>query len=133
LEERKWIALLSFIAVSIVVIGCYASKARFSLEGIGLSSPFFWIIVTSLALADSMNPCMISVMALMIATLASLGLERRSILIRATVFTISIFVTYIMLGVLLFLGYSYVYGISRATGGFNILKNFLVVILIAGG
>ncbi len=133
MEERKWIVLLSFIAVSIIVIGYYVSKAGFSLEGISLSSPLFWIIVTGLALADSINPCMISVMALMVATLASLGLEKRSILIRAIVFTISIFVTYLMLGILLFLGYSYVYGISKAAGAFNILKNFLVAILIAGG
>ncbi len=133
MEAKKWAVILSFIAVSVLAIGYFASGANLDLKSMSMSSPLFWITLTLLAIADSVNPCMISVMVLMVASLAALGLERKDLIIRAAIFTLTVFVTYLLLGILLFYGYSYIYALSVAVGGFNILKALLVAVLIIGG
>lgn len=132
MEARKWALILSFIAVSLVLVGLLVPQPA-SLEGLSVSSPLFWLSISLLALADSVNPCMISAMILMVATLVALGLERRSVVVRAALFTLTVFTTYLLLGVLLFYGYSYIYALSVAIGGFNVLKALLVLALLVGG
>jgi len=133
LEAKKWILILSFIAVSVLAVASFAPEAAPNIEKMSMESPIFWITLTVLAVADSINPCMISVMVLMVATLAALGLERKDQVVRAAVFTVAVFTTYLILGILLFYGYSYLYALSVATGGLNLLKTFLAGILIIGG
>lgn len=132
MEAKWWVLILSFIAVSIVLFGILRPQ-QMQVQGLSMDSPLFWLTVSSLALADSINPCMISVMVIMVATLLALGLEHRAVVLRSVVFTFTVFLTYLLLGILLFYGYSYIYALSVAVGGFNVLKGLLVLALLAGG
>ena len=101
-----------------------------------LGTPFtipFWLTVSVLALLDSINPCMISVMIMMVATLAALGVDRRSTVLRAVLFTFVVFLTYLGLGVLIYFGYSYLEALAIAYGGFSLLKWGLVAVLLFAG
>ncbi len=104
-----------------------------SIHGYLPTSPAFWIILTALALADSVNPCMISLMIIMLANLAALGLERKDLTKRAVLFTVTCFLTYLFLGILIFLGYSYLYALSIAMSGFKILKGLIIALLVVSG
>lgn len=128
----KWALILIFTAVSLALASMLAPRPA-GFEKLSVASPLFWLSVSLLALADSVNPCMISVMVLMVATLMALGLDRRGVVVRAALFTFAVFLTYLLLGVLLFYGYSYLYALSIAIGGFNALKALLVIALAAGG
>ena len=129
----KWVAALIFTAVSLLAVAYLVGEAPPDVRGMDLSSPLFWATLTALAVADSVNPCMISVMILMVATLAALGLDKRDLVVRAAIFTLTIFVTYLLLGILIFYGYSYIYALSVAVGGFKVLKAALVAVLVIGG
>lgn len=130
---RVLIPILGFIAVSVLAVAYIVAGASPDIGGMRVDSPAFWVTLTGLAVADSINPCMISVMVLMVATLAALGLERGDQVLRAIVFTVAVFITYLLLGILLFFGYSYLYALSIATGGLNVLKAALAGALVAGG
>ena len=99
----------------------------------GMTPEMFWVTITLLSIADSVNPCMISLMAIMVANLAALGMDKKGLFIRAVVFTITVFITYYTLGVAIYFGYSYLYTLSIALNGFNVLKAILVLALISSG
>ncbi len=90
-------------------------------------------VVSALALADSINPCMISVMVMMIAGMVALGLERKGVVTRAAVFTLTCYVTYFVLGVAIYLAYSYLRFMAIALNGFNVMKALLVIALLIAG
>jgi len=133
LEAKKWAVILGFTAVSVLAVAYLVSGSAPEIESMDLGSPAFWITLTVLAVADSVNPCMISVMVLMVATLAAMGLGRKEQVVRAAVFTVAVFVTYLILGILIYYGYTYLYALSVAAGGLNILKTALAGILVIGG
>lgn len=93
----------------------------------------FIFVLTFLSLADSINPCIISLLVIMIATLASMKIERKEIIIRATIFTLTIFFTYFILGLLMYFGLSLIYLAAIASNLFNFIKIFLVLLLIIAG
>lgn len=93
----------------------------------------FIFIITFLSLADSINPCIISLLTIMIATLASMKLERREIIIRAVVFTFVVFTTYFFLGLLMYFGFSFIYAASIAANIFEYVKIIIAAVLIFSG
>ncbi len=125
-----WIGIISIVIFLVLLSFPHIS----SLEGLETSSPFlFWLTVSGLALADSVNPCMISLMIIMLANLVALGLERKGLILKSSLFTIVVYITYLMLGLLIFLGYSYLYAFSISVHGFNILKILLISVLVIAG
>ncbi len=130
--ERKWALLLSFIAVSLLA-AAFLAPQHIDLKGIYKNPFVFMLTVTILALADSLNPCMISIMVLMIATLTSLGLYRKDVVERAALFTAVVYVTYLTLGVLIFLGYSYLLATAAAKEFVSYLKLIIAGTLILAG
>jgi len=130
----KWKLLIALLLVvgMLIVVANLVAKNRIQLTNV--KNPIIFILtLTALGLADSVNPCMISLMAIMVANLAALGLTRKDLAVRAGTFTVTVFLTYFLLGVLIYFGYSYLYTLSIAVNGFNVLKAILVAILAVTG
>lgn len=137
-NKEKIVTIFLVAILSVLLIFLILTNFNFlKIEDLKLSrdlSPIQFItIVTLLSLADSVNPCVISLLTVMIATLASMSVSRKDIIIRAIVFTLVVFVTYFSLGLLIYFGYSFFYSISVASNFFHYLKIFLVSVLLIAG
>ena len=142
--RKSWLPILIILSVILIFYASIRVKvfrevsnpgelANMIVQTVRNNPLLFFLIVSLLALADSINPCMISLMIIMIANLFSLGLDKKKILIRAAIFTIVVYLTYLALGILIFLGWSYLYAVSIAAQVFNILKLILVLVLFISG
>ncbi|MCX8190911.1 MAG: hypothetical protein N3D78_01855 [Candidatus Aenigmarchaeota archaeon] len=127
------VAILSALLIFLILTNLNFLKIEDLELSRDLSPIQFITIVTLLSLADSVNPCVISLLTVMIATLASMSVSRKDIIIRAIVFTLVVFVTYFSLGLLIYFGYSFFYSISVASNVFHYLKIFLVSVLLIAG
>ncbi|WP_048152992.1 cytochrome c biogenesis protein CcdA [Methanolacinia paynteri] len=90
------------------------------------------LLVILSGLADGINPCALSVLALLLATLSSLN-SRRKILLGGLVYTFAVFLFYIMagLGILTIINYSGFSGIFSIAAG--IIAIIAGIITLTGG
>jgi cytochrome c biogenesis protein CcdA len=96
----------------------------------GRKISLFLVIISGLA--DGINPCALSVLALLLATLSNLN-SRRKILIGGFVYTFAVFLFYIMagLGILTIIDYSGFSGLFSIVAG--IIALIAGVVTLAGG
>ncbi len=105
-----------------------------SSSSISLTSSFLHniLIVTLTGLADSVNPCIMSVLILLLSTLLSLKAKRR-ILKLGALYTLSVFLSYFVVGLILYIGaYAVLNAFSMTYVNFIIKVAVAIAIIIAG-
>jgi cytochrome c biogenesis protein CcdA len=101
--------VLPFLAVLFVLFGLYLLGNHLFLgEGLvsvtgnsvnqGISLPALPIVIST-ALVDSINPCAIGVLVLLISTLLALSRNRHKMLLTGSIYILAVYVTYFLAGI----------------------------------
>lgn len=96
--SKKFYIALGIVAV-FTVLGLIFSGWSFDLKSVSPADPvgFLAVLVPS-AIADSINPCALSVLFITIAFLSSAGSPRRKILQVGSAYILGIYMTYLLIG-----------------------------------
>jgi len=104
MESNKLIAIfLAFFGFIMITSVIGTSMTGYAIMD-GISLPTMPVVITT-ALVDSINPCAIGVLILLIATLVSLSKDKKKMLLVGSIYIIAVYITYLLagLGLLLFL------------------------------
>ena len=104
MESNKLIAIfLAFFGFIMITSVIGTSMTGYAIMD-GISLPTMPVVITT-ALVDSINPCAIGVLILLIATLISLSKDKKKMLLVGSIYIIAVYITYLLagLGLLLFL------------------------------
>ncbi len=101
MKKKIFLAIIVAAILSIVLV-IYVGKSALPSNNIAL--PTLTIVITT-ALVDSINPCAIGVLVLLIGTLLALSKNKHKMLLTGIIYILAVYITYLLAGVglLLFL------------------------------
>lgn len=128
MRKQVWPWLGIIIALIVFGAGLYLHlTGAVSMQNINEGSPWFWTLLLSAAVVDSINPCAFSILLITIAFLLSMGADRKRVVTIGFIYVLGIFVMYYGIGVALGQTLSF-FGAPRFMS-----KIGAIVMLLAGG